>query len=82
MQLYDYRNNIIKLFEGRSMKPSKYYAYNAKSEPEKYDKAEKSEQEFDESIREIVKLRRQKTDDETDEQPGTTDMPQLESEIC
>ena len=37
-----------------------YYAYNAKSEPEKGDEAKKSEQEFDESMGERVKLRRQK----------------------
>ena len=41
------------------------YAYNAKSEPRKYDGAEKSEQKFDESIAEKVKLRRQKADDKT-----------------
>ena len=51
MQLYDYRNKIIRLLEDKSIKPSKYYAYNAKSEPakKKCDEAKKSEQEFDES---------------------------------
>ena len=71
---------IKSLFEDKSMKPSKYYAYNAMSEPEKYDKVEKSEQEFNKSIGERVKLRRQKTDDQADEQPDTTGVPELESE--
>ena len=81
MQLYNYRNKTIRLFEDKNIKPSKYYAYNAKSEPEKYDGAKKSEQEFDEGIGERVKLRRQKTDDKTgDEQLDTIDMPDLKSE--
>ena len=50
------------------------YAYDAKS-----DGVEESEQKFDESIGERVKLRRQKADDKTegtgDEQLETTDMP-------
>ena len=36
MQLYNDRNAIIKLFENRNIKLS-VYAYNAKSEPKKYD---------------------------------------------
>ena len=80
MQLYNYRNKIIGLFENKNIRSS-MYAYNANSEPEKYDEAEKSEQKFDESIGEREKLRRQKTDDKTgDEQLDTTDMSELESE--
>ena len=56
MQLYNYRNKIIRLFENKNIRPS-VYAYNAKSE--EYDEAEKSEQKFDENIAERVKLRRQ-----------------------
>ena len=56
------------------------YALDAKSEPEEYDGIEESKQESDESIGDRIKLRRQKEDDKTDnEQPDTTDMPDLES---
>ena len=55
------------------------YAYDAKS-----DGAEKSEQRFDKSIGERVKLRRQKADDKTDEtgdeQLVITDMADIETE--
>ena len=55
------------------------YAYDAKS-----DGVKESEQKFDESIGERVKLRRQKADDKTDEtddeQVDTTDMFDLETE--
>ena len=76
VRLYDYRNKIIKLFKYRNIKPS-MRAPDAKS-----DRVKESEQEFDESIGERVKLRRQKTDDKTgdDERLDTTDMPELESE--
>ena len=54
-------------------------AYDAKS-----DGVEESEQKFDESIGEIVRLGRQKANDKTDEtgdeQLDTTDMPDLETE--
>ena len=54
------------------------YAYDAKS-----DGAEKSEQRFDKSIGERVKLRRQKADDKTDEtgdeQLVITDMADIET---
>ena len=60
------------------------YAHSAESEPEEYDEANESEQNLGESIGERVKLRRQKPDDKTDEigdeEPGTADMPELESE--
>ena len=55
------------------------YAYDTKSGG-----VEESEQKFDESIEERVKLRRQKADNKTDEtgheQLDTTDMPDLETE--
>ena len=55
------------------------YAHDAKS-----DGVEESEQKFDESIGERVKLRRQKADDKTDEtgdeQLDTTDMTDFETE--
>ena len=71
---------IIRLFKNRNVRLSAYALY-ASSEPEEYDRAEKSEQKFDESIAERVKLRRQKADDKTDdEQLDTTDMPDLETE--
>ena len=83
MQLYNYRNKIIELFENKNIKPS-IYAYDAKSELKEYDVAENLEQKFDESIGKRVKLRRQKPDDKKnetgDEQLDTTDMPELESE--
>ena len=78
MNLYNGRSEIIKLFESKDITPS-MYAYDAKS-----DGVEESEQKFDESIGERVKLRRQKADDKTDEtgdeQLDTTDMPNLETE--
>ena len=83
MQLYNYRNKIIRLFENKNIRPS-MYTCNAKSKSEEYDEAEKSEQKFDESIGEIVKLRREKADDKKDdtgdEQLDTTDIPELR--IC
>ena len=85
MQLYNYRNKIILSFENINIRPS-MYAHNAKSEPEKNDGVEESEQKFDENIGERVKMRRQKAGDKTDktgdEQPDTTDMPELESRVC
>ena len=78
MNLYNGRNKTIKLFESKDITPS-MYVYDAKS-----DGVEESEQKFDESTGERVKLRRQKADDETDEtgdeQLDTTDMPDLETE--
>ena len=78
MILYNGKNKIIKLFESKDITPF-MYVYDAKS-----DGVEKSEQKFDESIGERVKLRRQKADDKTDEtddeQLNTTDMPDLETE--
>ena len=60
------------------------YVHNGKSEAEKSDEVEKSEQKFDESIGERIKLRKQKTDDKKDEtgdeQSDTIDIPGLESE--
>ena len=56
MQLYDYKNKIIRLFEGNNIKSS-MRAPDAKS-----DGVKKSEQKFDESIGERVKLKRQKAD--------------------
>ena len=92
MKLYNYRNEITGLFENKNIRSS-MHAYNVKSNPEEYDEAQKSEQKFDESIGERVKLRRQKADDKTDEtgdeQPDTfyapdesprNIMPELESE--
>ena len=76
MNLYNGRNKFIKIFESKDITPS-MYAYDAKS-----DVAEESEQKFDESIGERVKLKRQEADDKTDEtsdeQLDTTDMPDLE----
>ena len=78
MNLYNGRNKIIKLFESKDITPF-MYAYDAKS-----DGVEESEQKFDERIGEIVRLRRQKANDKTDEtgdeQLDTTDMPDLETE--
>ena len=78
MNLYNGRNKIIKLFESKDITPSRY-AYDAKS-----DGVEESEQKFDKSMGERVKVRRQKADDKTDEtgdeQLGTTDIPDLETE--
>ena len=78
MNLYNGRNKIIKLFESKDI-TAFMYAYDAKS-----DGVEESEQKFDKSIGERVKLRRQKADDKTDEmsngQLDTTDMPDLETE--
>ena len=61
MQLYDYRNKIIKLFENKNIKSS-MHALNGKSEPKEDDEAKKSEQKFDGSIGERIKSRRQKSD--------------------
>ena len=61
IQLQNYRNKIIGLFENRNISPS-MHALNAKSEQEKYDGAKKSEEIFDEIIGERVKLRSQKSD--------------------
>ena len=76
MNLYNGRNKFIKIFESKDITPS-MYAYDAKP-----DVAEESEQKFDESIEERVKLKRQEADDKTDEtsdeQLDTTDMPDLE----
>ena len=78
MNLYNGRNKIIKLSESKDITPS-VYAYDAKS-----DGVEESEQKFDKSIGERVKLRRQKADDKTDEtgdeQLDTSDMSDLETE--
>ena len=80
MKLYNDRNKIIKLFEAKAIIPS-MFAYAAKS-----DGVEESEQKFDESLGERVKLRRQKANDKTDdadnddEKPDTADMPNLETE--
>ena len=71
MDLYNGRNKIIKLFESKDITPP-MYAYDAKS-----DGVEESEQKFNESIGERVKLGRQKADDQTD-----TDMPDLETKEC
>ena len=53
MNLYNGRNKIIWLFENKVISLP-MYAYDAKS-----DVVEESEQKFDESITETVKLRRQ-----------------------
>ena len=80
MQLYNSRNKIVKLFEDKAISPS-MYVYNAKS-----DGIEESEQKFDEIIGQKVKLSRKKADDKTgeadndDEKPGTTNVPELESD--
>ena len=63
MELYNYRNKIFRLFQNKNIRPS----MNAKSDPEEYDGAEKSEQKFDESIGQKVKLRRKKADETGDE---------------
>ena len=64
LQLYNYRNKIIRI--NRGISPS-MYALDAKSKPEQYDEAEKSEEKFDESIGESVKLRRQKAELDSEE---------------
>ena len=79
MNIYDSRNINIGLFENKASSPS-MYPYDAKS-----DGVEESEQKIKESIRERVKLRRQKADDKTDKgdnhkKPDTINMPELESE--
>ena len=61
MNLYNSRNKVIGLFENKAISPP-MHAYDAKS-----DGVEESEQKFDQSIGERVKLRRQKADDKTDE---------------
>ena len=74
MNLYNSRNKINGLFENKAINPSMYAC----------DGAEESEQKFDESIEERLKLRRQKAGDNTDktgdEQLDTTNMPDLETE--
>ena len=76
--LYNGRNKIIKLFESKDVIPS-MYTYDAKS-----DAVAESEQKFDKSVGERVKLRRQKADNKTDEtgdeQLDTADMHDLETE--
>ena len=57
MQLYDYRNKIIRLFKNKNIKPS------MRAPDAKFDRVKKSEQKFDESIGERVKLERQKSDE-------------------
>ena len=80
MNLYNSRNKTIGLFENKAISLS-MYVFDAKS-----DGAEESEQRFDESKGERVKLRRQKADDKTDEgdnddeKPDTTNIPELESD--
>ena len=78
MNLYNGRNKIIKLFESKDIIPS-MHTYESNG-------VEESEQKFDESIGERVKLGRQEADDKTDEtgdeQLDTTDMPDLETEEC
>ena len=78
MNLCNGRNKIIKLFESKDVIPS-MYTYDAKS-----DAVAESEQKFDKSVGERVKLRRQKADNKTDEtgdeQLDTADMPDLETE--
>ena len=78
MNLCNSGNKIIKLFVSKDISPS-MYAYDAKS-----DGVKESEQKFDKSIGERVKLRRQKADDKTDEtgdeEIDTTDMHDLETE--
>ena len=79
MNLYNSRSKVIGLFENKAISPF-MYAYDAKSHG-----VEESEQIFDESIGERVKLRRQKACDKTDEgdndeKPDTINMPELESE--
>ena len=79
MDVYNSRNKIIRLFESKAMNPS-MYAYDAKC-----DGVEESEQKFDESIGERVKLRIQTADDkadkgDNDEKPNTINIPELESE--
>ena len=56
MQLYNYRNKIIRLSENKNIKPS-MHTLDAKS-----DGVEESEQIFDESMRKRVKSRGQKSD--------------------
>ena len=79
MNLYNNRSKIINLFENKVISPS-MYAYDGKS-----DGIEESGQKFDKSIGERVKLRKQKADSKTDEtgdeQPETTGMSDLESEV-
>ena len=78
MNLYNDRNKTIKLFESKDI-ATPMCAYDAKS-----DGLEESEQKFDESIGERVKVSRQKANDKRDEtgdeQLDTTDMPDLETE--
>ena len=76
MQLYNVRNKIIKLFEDKDISPS-IHACDAKSEPKEYEVKE-SEQKFEESIGERVKLKRQKADND-EEKPDATNMSELET---
>ena len=60
----DGRSKIIKLFEDKNIKLSNYH-HNAKFQPEEYDGVEEFEpKEYEESIGEIIKLRRLKKSDE------------------
>ena len=59
MNLYNYRNKIIKLFEDKNIMSSNY-ALDAESEPQKYDGVKESEQKSVESIGERVKLKKTK----------------------
>ena len=43
MQLYNYGNKIVRLFENKNIRPSMY----AKSEPKEYDKVKKLQQKFE-----------------------------------
>ena len=81
MNLHSGRNKFLKLFESKGI-TLPVHVYHTES-----DGVEKSEQKFEKSIAERVKLRRQKADDKTDDKadnddkkPDTTDMPHLESE--
>ena len=78
MNLYNGGNKIINLFKSKDITPF-MYAYDAKS-----DGVEDSEQKFEESIEQRVKLRRKKADHKTeetgDEQLDSTDMPDLKTE--
>ena len=54
IRLYDGRSKITRLFENKDIEPSDY-PHNAKSEPE-----ESEPKEYEESIAERTKIRRQK----------------------
>ena len=53
MQLYNYRNKTIGLFENKYIRRSAY-ALDTKSESEEYDEVKESEQRAEESIAERV----------------------------